>query len=103
MSGVHAGDLAIVQNSTAKFNGRIVEVTEAAPPRRFQLPDGRWCGAPQKHPSWIIKFIGGAARVPIKGGESVLTSYCVARADQLRPPPGDPDTIDERYTSEVTA
>lgn len=94
------GDLAIIHSipgyAGKKFNGRIVEIIYAAPGVDivFELPDGT--SGLQLDPglSWVIKFIGGPASVPVRHGllfAYKLMPYGICPDDNLRPLPGEPD------------
>jgi hypothetical protein len=104
MSGVKAGDLAIIKCNSARHNGRIVEVLYAAPHGSFQMPDGYPAstkGCPDA--CWVIKFIGGPAPARFADGIERLKPYAIAPDWCLYPLPGDPESIDERESDEVSA
>ena len=102
MSRVKVGDLAIIKG-VARLEGRIVEVlypTSLNTPIR--LPNGV-CAEPDPQPGWVVKFVGGAARISHLDGSYRESLYATANDDVLYPLPGDPDTVDERYSDEVPA
>lgn len=103
---VKAGDLAIIKSTSARYNGRIVEVISRPPPGPFTLPDGYPHG-PSVSPatSWIVKAVGGPLPCPLEHpnwcGESERRSwYGVAGQSALRPLPGETEDID--LTHELT-
>jgi hypothetical protein len=102
MSGVRAGDLAIIK-AEHRLNGRIVDVVGLAPCGEFSLPDGTRATTEgyDAHPYWIVKFIGGRALFPTDLGIEVFATYGVVTGLWLFPLPGDP--VDERETDEVSA
>lgn len=105
MSRVRAGDLAIIKcHAPASLNQRIVEVVSAAPHDHFTLPDGSLANASgYTEPLWVVKFVGGPGPCPWSDGRERPAPYAIAPDWCLYPLPGDPDTIDERETDEVSA
>lgn len=105
MSRVRAGDLAIIRCAApANLNNRIVEVISVAPNERFRLPNGYYSDSNRSSEiGWIVKFVGGPGLCPYTDGRERPTSYAVAPDWCLYPLPGDPESVDERETDEVSA
>lgn len=96
------GDIAIIQASDPKYNGRIVEVLYAPPRKYFTLPDGYPCIHDASEPCWVLKFIGGRTPAPLSNGGTRQTLYGVGADRALRPLRDDPDATDQPVEDELT-
>lgn len=100
MSSLKPGDLGIIKCGGSVYDGRLVEIIDTAPQGRFMLPSGDM-QAPLIEASWIIKFIGGPAPVPMTSGGTRSCAMACAAKRFVFPLPGDPEVITER--DEATA